>query len=173
MVLPPLKKKSSLQGRAVRERSPAIHRKVRDLDGLDCIRADRNELEGKRRVRDIFGASKVTEALGERSARNAVAREHGVHAHAVVEIVARNGARDEVDIVVCVHALDFEHLRACEALPGKAKGGEEARVPRPELVDELDRVWRDVDVEDTIHLEADDGGREEVLEYVVARREVP
>lgn len=29
-----------------------------------------------------------------------------------------------------------------------------------------------MDVEDAIHLEADDGGREDVLEYVVARREV-
>lgn len=69
---------------------------------------------------DILGTRKVAEALRERGARNAVACEHGVHAHAVVEIVARDGTRDEVNICVRVHALDLEDPSACEALPVEA-----------------------------------------------------
>lgn len=109
----------------IREVGAEVVGEVRNRDRLRRCRPywDERHRErvavGERRARD------VAKALRKVRVRDAVAAEHAVHAHAVVEVVTRLGARDEVRVRVRVEPADLEHARTREALPVEAELVEE------------------------------------------------
>lgn len=88
----------------------------------------------------------------------------------MIEVIAGDGASDEIDIVEWICALNFDDLGTgetveVETVEGRGEGGRE-------LCQELSRIGSDEDALDSIHLEGNDGRRKNVLpDKSVASRE--
>lgn len=79
----------------------------------------------------------------------------------MIEVIAGDGASDEIDIVEWICALNFDDLGTgetveVEAIKGRGEGGRE-------LCEELGRIGSDEDALDSVDLEGNDRCRKNVL----------
>jgi len=122
----------NVQGCRVGECRTAIGGKIRNLDGFGGGRVGGDQFERQGVLGNAGRASEVSESLGVGGSGETVAREDGVDADTVVEIVARDSACDVIDIVKRVLAFDLQNLGTGETFPVEANGIKVTSIDRAE-----------------------------------------